>query len=170
MEKWKNIKGYEGLYKISNKGRIKSLKRKYRLNDIILKQHHVKDLYCYVTLSKKNINYQVTIHRMLAETFIPNPFNKTQINHINGIKYDNRLDNLEWVTASENTQHAINNGLFTTCVKVVQLKNGVEIKTFNSMRDASRISEIESSSISRCCNGILKSAGGYNWELYKEVN
>jgi len=114
-EIWKDIIGYEGMYQISNLGNVKSLDRiiwnghvnhlhKGRL--MKLKGNEYKD----VLLCKQGKIKKWFIHRLLAIHFIPNIDNKPQVNHKNGIKYDNRLDNLEWATSKENNRHAWDNG------------------------------------------------------------
>lgn len=117
-EQWKDIDGYEGYYQISNLGRVKSLERKvvgYYGADRTLKERikslQKSDGYLTVSLSKNGKNKRYKIHRLLAKAFIPNPENKKCINHKNGIKTDNRIENLEWVTRKENLQHAHRNGL-----------------------------------------------------------
>ena len=117
QEVWKDINGYEGIYLISNLGRVKILPR-IKINKggcIISKEKFLKiwksgDGYSGVALySDKQKKY--LLHRLLATAFILNPDNNPCINHINGIKNDNRLDNLEWCTVSENTQHSFDTGL-----------------------------------------------------------
>lgn len=121
-EVWKDVVGYEGLYAVSNKGRIKSLKRtvhhpingKSNLSERLRTTNPSKDGYCHISLNKESIISSLTVHRIVAKAFIPNPQNKPQINHINGVRNDNRVENLEWVTGSENVRHAFKNGLVPT--------------------------------------------------------
>ena len=120
-EIWCDIKGYEGLYRVSNLGRVKSLERlvksKHNSNRLvknkILMQGIDKDGYHLVVLSVNNKRATKKVARLVGMAFIPNLKNKPQINHINGIKNDNRVSNLEWCTCKENIQHAINERLRT---------------------------------------------------------
>jgi hypothetical protein len=114
MENWKDINGYEGYYQISNFGKIKSLPRvlKNRIKkETILKPSINNHGYvaCGLTINKKYKRF--LIHRLVAEAFIENTQDKPFINHINGIKDDNRIENLEWVTHSENVKHAYDIGI-----------------------------------------------------------
>lgn len=109
-EEWRDIIGYEGLYQVSNLGRIKSLYKKVickngfrSCKEKILKNNSYGD-YNRIQIGKKSKHFLV--HRLVAKAFIPNPENKPCVNHINGIKTDNRKENLEWSTYSENTIHA----------------------------------------------------------------
>lgn len=105
MEIWKEIKDYNGLYFISNLGNIKNAKGK------ILKQGLCSQGYSRLNLTINNKYKTHRVHRLIAEAFIENIDNKPYINHINGIKNDNRIENLEWCTAKDNIRHAFKTGL-----------------------------------------------------------
>lgn len=107
-EVWRDIKGYEGIYQISNLGRCKSLVRKWRLRELILKLSENKDGYLLVVLYKEGVQKTYKVHRFVAIVFVPNPNNLPEVNHKNGIKVDNRVENLEWCSHSENVKHARN--------------------------------------------------------------
>lgn len=107
---WKDIKQYEGYYQISNCGKVKSLKRKFK-NQRILKPGIPKNGYLFVCLCKNSNYSRFNIHRLVLETFVPNPENKPYCNHKDGNKHNNHIDNLEWVTNKENIQHAWRTGL-----------------------------------------------------------
>lgn len=106
-EVFKWVKGYEGRYKISNRGRVYSVK-----TDIYLSENRLtKCGYIYVALSKDNKTREFRMHRLVATQFIPNPEDKETVNHIDGDKLNNKVGNLEWNTRHENMQHAYDNGL-----------------------------------------------------------
>jgi hypothetical protein len=118
-EVWKDIVGFEGFYQVSNLGRVKSLEKKvpygYGLRTIperILKNNINQCGYCYVVLYKDTCKRKHKVHRLVAEAFIENPNNKKCVNHKDGNKQNNCVDNLEWVTHSENMQHASDSGLW----------------------------------------------------------
>lgn len=113
-EIWRDIPEYEGLYQISNLGNIKS-QHSNRMSGQkpgkLLKVTLMKNGYMSLELRMGDTNKRHLVHRLIAEAFIPNPNNKPVVNHINGIKTDNRIQNLEWCTQSENIRHAIDTGL-----------------------------------------------------------
>lgn len=119
MEEWRAIKGYEGLYEISNMGRIKSLERvikntkgyNRKFSEVIRKPINVHG-YLYCDLYKENREKRFAIHRLVAEAFLSNEEEKPEVNHKDGNKLNNCVENLEWVTAKENVQHAIDTGLW----------------------------------------------------------
>lgn len=125
---------------------------------------------------KDGVMYNHAVHRLVASAFIPNPENKPQVNHIDGNKQNNDARNLEWVTRSENQQHALRTGLSPICKnnpiqsKAIDmlLKDGVLIKSFPSMMEAARQTGIPQSCISMCCNNkrTRKTAGGYVWKYH----
>lgn len=155
MQLWKDVVNYEGLYQVSNSGKIKSLR-----NNIILKPRKKKNGYLQVVLYKNNVKNKL-IHRLVGEAFIPNPLHLSYINHKNKIKSDNRVGNLEWCTPKYNND-------YSQSYKINQydLDNNL-IKSWNSMRDAERELNISHSDISKCCKKIYKQAGGYIWKFKK---
>lgn len=112
---WKDVVGYEKQYEVSNQGDVRSKRTLKTLKP------YIRHSYFVITLCKKGKIKKHSIHRIVATAFIPNPNNKPQVNHINGIKLTNKADNLEWVTCSENHLHAYTHGLKdpkTACPKI----------------------------------------------------
>ncbi len=105
-----DVVGFEGLYSVSNAGYIYSYKN-WKNCGRIMKQHIRKNGYCEIGLSRDKKRKTYLVHRIVAKAFIPNPNNLPEVNHKNGIKTDNNVNNLEWVTSSQNQIHAIKNGL-----------------------------------------------------------
>ena len=187
---WKAVPGYEGIYEVSNIGDVKHLGHvKWRFTnirgvDIPPRIGDVINLYdsrgyMQVTLVKNNIRKIARVHRLVAMAFIPNPNNKPEVNHKNGIRYDNRVENLEWVTKSENERHKYKTGYKTPqhvreaisrankgsnhakARKVKCLETG---QVFGSTIEASKTIGLSRNAVFNCCKGFCKTAGGFHWE------
>ena len=156
-EAWRDIKGYEGLYQVSSLGRFKSLPRTTTKGGILKIYINSRNKYGYVCLCKENIKKSLRTHRIVLETFSPiKDMDQLQVNHINGIKTDNRLINLEWVTQSENMKHAFDNGLQTVTWNrpVIRLKDN---KIYDSLTEcAIDNGGSRAYQITRVCNGERK--------------
>lgn len=141
----KDVKYYEGLYSVESDGTVRNtrwLTSRKQYSNRVLKPCKNRYGYNYVLLSKNNIVEQKLIHRLVAEAFIPNPDNLPYVNHINGDKADNRVENLEWVTAKQNVEHAISTGLRSKLVhkqpvKVTDIKTG-KVTVYDSIQDVSK--------------------------------
>lgn len=174
-EVWKSITGYEGQYEISNLGRVKSVKREVpkragfrKIAESIKNIRTNKYGYCDILLCSNNKKLHYTIHRLVAQAFIPNPENKKTVNHKNGIRTDNRIENLEWSTAKENIDHKfqILKSDGNRCQPVIQLSvDGQIISTFKSAVHAQKETNISSHGINKCTRGERKLAGGFKWKL-----
>ena len=166
MEIWKDIEGFVGLYQVSNLGRTKRLYQNDK--EKILKHGSDKDGYLRVNLYKEGKSKQSKVHRLVAKAFIPNPDNKSQVNHRDENKSNNKVENLEWVTSKEN----INYGTRTEKVAKSLSKPicGINIKTnekieFPSTQEAER-NGFDHGNIVKCLKGRNKSHKGYRW-FYK---
>ena len=121
----KDIKGFEGLYSITDDGKVYS----HRYGDYV-KTCLKPNGYVYIGFYVSGAITYNRVHRLVAEAFIPNPFNKPYVNHVNGCKSDNRVENLEWVTASENNKHAYSTGLADNTQSWDVYKDGKFVDTF----------------------------------------
>lgn len=170
-EIWKDIKNYEGLYQVSNLGKVRNSKGD------ILYQGSIKGGYKRVQLHNTKKAKSLLVHRLVAEAFIPNPENKPYINHKNSCTTDNTISNLEWCTPSENTIHGYKYGNMkngnkkraTTCkenfskkVRQYDLKMNL-IKEYESLSEASKANNFSKSNLCRCCNMETQKANGYIW-------
>lgn len=174
-EIWKDVVGYEGLYQVSNLGRIKSLPRhrvvgwaNYISKEKIIKQSNHRQGYKIVLLHKDGECKTYKVHRLVAIAFIPNKKGYRCVNHKDENKSNNIVDNLEWCNHSYNNNYGTRNEKVRKAngKPVLQYsKDGILLKEWICMREAQRGTGIQS--IDSVCNGKRKTAGGYIWK-YKE--
>ena len=174
MEIWRNIKGYkgyEGLYQVSNEGRIKSLERVViRKNGIpctvketIIKPQTISGGHLGFTLSKNGVQKLIPIHQAVARAFLPNPNRYTLVHHKNHNPTDNRVENLEWMQKSDH--QALHNSKNKTKIVYQYTLDGKLVNVWNSLSDASKQLGITIMGISACCNNRLKTYKGYIWSF-----
>lgn len=182
MEEWRDINGFEGFYQVSSYGRVRSIDRYVTgkdgatrfLRGNMMKLTEYKNPqrdqeqthYLVVNLRKCGYNRVYMVHRLVAETFIPNPDNLPVPNHIDGNKSNNCVENLEWTTYGENNQHAIDNHLRSPRGRKVCQYDLDEnfIMEFKSVTEASRQTGIGRSTISNCLNGRAPENSNYIWK------
>ncbi len=180
-EIWKEIPGFDGKYIASNTGKIRTTiefldnpmpsgvirrqkNRHFRKDTLVGPKLSTKD-YPRVRLEKKTYS----VHRLIALTFLNNPENKEQINHIDGNKQNNQLVNLEWNTCKENSQHAVNLGLTTFThsekeVSQIDLVTGCVLRDFKSLQEAETITGVARQNISKVVRGLRTKAGNFGWK------
>ena len=192
MEIWKDINGYEGYYQVSNQGNVRSLDRFDGVHDrqgTIIKPSLKQNGYLQVGLRKHSVRKWFGVHRLVAIHFIENPDNKPQVNHVDGNKLNNTVENLEWVTEKENQNHAAKLGLRDNMPKgenhcnygkfgenslsakpVIRLdpKTG-ETKLYKA-KVLAKNEGFDVTSISKCCHGKLKTHKGYEWYFAKDFD
>lgn len=185
-EMWRIVSGYEGLYEISNIGRVKSLSRPHKIRggkfsmrkERILKDGIRNDGYRSLILCKNKVHNRYVTHRLVAIAFIPNPENLPEVNHKDGNKLNNLVSNLEWTDKLGNMQHAyetglikhdnlLKSGVLASKARQVQVNqyslDGKFIATFGSLKEASQLTNTNKVSISLCCSGLNKTGNGFIW-------
>ena len=154
----KDILNYEGIYAADESGQVWSYRRKK-----FLKPFMSNTGYLQVGLCKDGKSKTCLLHRLIAETLLPNPENKPQVHHIDGDRTNSALSNLQWTTPEENNNDELHKQRCSTRSKKVYF---VELeKEFNSMTEAAREIGVSSSRISECCNGKTKTCAGYHWQF-----
>ena len=176
IEKWRDIRGYEGLYQVSNFGRVASLGRKIsrRLTStLILKQYLLPNGYLFIRLSKNSKYTNKLVHRLVAEAFIPNPNNLPQVNHKDEDKTNNVWSNLEWVSASRNSNYGTRNTRISnvlancesTSKRIAQYTKNLElVRIFPSAKEIQRELGYCNGNIIRVCKGHRPFAYGFIWK------
>lgn len=176
-EIWKDIPNYEGLYQVSNLGRVKSLARtiiKYnaltkRNNEMIIEERILipsKNKYGYyrISLNKNNKRKTYPVHKLVADAFLENKDNLDTINHIDKNKLNNSLSNLEYMSRGDNVRYSLNKPI------LMLDSNERIIKEYPSINEAGRDNKITYQNIYKCCKKIRKTAGGYMWRYKYESN
>lgn len=167
MEIWKPVVGFENLYKVSNLGNVKSIYR-YKKQLTPFKQ---KNGYLSVTIYKDGKEYFKLVHRLVAMAFIPNPFEKEQVNHIDEVKTNNQVENLEWMTSKENMNYGTarvrsNKAQGKSVIQMTM--DGEALNQFDTENEAAIATGANRYKISAVINGHRKSAGGFKWK--KAIN
>ena len=161
MEEWKDIKGYEGIYQISNKGRVKSLNYKRTGKEKILKLSSDTNGYKKITLFKNSKRKTYSIHKLVAEAFLPNPDNLPVVNHKDENKLNNNVENLEWCTQEYNVKYSLSKKII--CLETNEIFDSSK-DVINKMFD----SKGSSSTIRDHLRGKTKSAYKYHFKYIDE--
>lgn len=187
-EIWKDIEGYEGLYQVSNLGRVKALPKycfngsgDWLMKERILKPHLSSKGYHYVCLYKNKQHRNFAIHRLVASAFILNDLNNPDIDHINTIKTDNRAENLRWATKTDNMNNPLTRKKISESKKGTPQPKGIDnkrsrtilqytldgkfIKEWHGSKEIARAFNGCNSFILRCCRGVYRQAYGYIWKF-----
>lgn len=165
---WKPVVGFEEHYLVSDSGQVWSLYRHRALIPAIDRYGYEK-----VSLWKNDKAHTRTVHRLVAQAFVPNPDNLPTVNHINEVKTDNRASNLEWLSVVDNDNHGTRNERMSDAkcrLPVEQVFPDGSTMIYKGVKDASRKTGINRCSIALCCKNIRNTAGGYKWRYYNERN
>ena len=180
-EVWRDVVGYEGLYKVSNKGNVYSVERislqGRKIGGLTLKPRSFRNGYLHVNLYKNSKVKTKSIHRLVAEAFIPNPNNFPEVNHFDENKINNELSNLEWCDSRYNSNYGTRNERISKKVRAVNVENG-EVLTFSSTKEARR-KGYSQGGVSQACRGVYNDGKGkligdghtyrgYRWSYIEE--
>lgn len=174
-EEWRPVTGYEGLYSVSNFGRVKSesivvtdrLGRSHRIIGQIKIPAENEWGYLWVTLTKDGMRKHHKVHRLVAQAFLQKDDGKEFVNHKDGNKTNNNVENLEWVTSKENQQHAFRTGLNSQKYKKRCIRSDGVV--FDSLSKAANATGVSLSNVSRCCSGKRKTSMGTHLAIYNYV-
>ena len=182
QEVWIDIDSYEGLYQISNLGRVKSLDcsvnarngKKRRRTGKILKQTDNGHGYLFVNLSKNNLIKRFYVHRLIANVFIPNYNNLSEVNHKDENSLNNKANNLEWCTSKYNANYGTRNEKMKAQKRLLQGKLVARYDDNDNIIDKMYMSEainfngVHYANLRKCCLGLQKTAGGFKWRYVDE--
>jgi hypothetical protein len=167
-EIWIDIPGYEGLYQVSNTGKIKSFSKNAPPSGRVLKTSTSRG-YVWVRLFDKNKKYKnILVHRVVAKAFVPNPNNYKEVNHKDENKQNNNADNLEWCSRAYNMSYGtarFRQGMSASRSVEQITMEGIPVALYYSVSAAARINDIDSSSILKCCKHQREYVGGYRWRF-----
>lgn len=162
-EEWRDVLGFEELYQVSNLGKVRTIKN----GEVEMSQQENRNGYMTVHLRDRGVERRAMVHRLVAEAFIPNPNKLRDVNHKNGDKSDNRVENLEWASHSDNMTHSFRElGKNVRHIVQLDLDNNF-IERWNSIIEASEATSICRTDIGECCRGNRKHTKGYKWK-YEE--
>lgn len=176
-EVWKDIAGYEGLYAVSNLGRVKSLAREITCGVKKGKRLVKEKIKCIGTYSGNNLGYKIVVlskngklqmhyvHRLVAEAFIPRMEGCNVVNHLDCDKSNNRADNLEWTTYKRNSEHAKKHGRYIKIRPVINIETG---ECFESAKEAAHAYGVVRTSIARCLTHAQFTCRGYHWKYAEQ--
>lgn len=165
MEEWRDTPGHEGLYQVSNEGRVKSLNYNRTGREKLLIPSPDGRSYLFVTLYKDGKKKHPKVHRLVAQAFIPNPNGYTDVNHKDEDKTNNRVENLEWCSATYNNNYGTRNqrAAETQSKKVYQYTlDGTLVKIWKSTRECGR-NGFNQGEVAACCRGERKTHKGFRW-------
>ena len=165
MELWRPVADFEGLYEVSNLGRVRSASGQYAGKIIGMRSDYRGNGYLEVELCKNGKRSRKKVHRLVATAFLPNPGNLPEVNHKDEDTKNNAVDNLEWIDHYGNCMYGTRNARIAekNSKQVEQMQNGNVVKTWPSVREASRHG-YNNSSISLCCRGLATHHKGYQWK------
>lgn len=167
MEEWYDVLGYEGLYEITETGKVRNCKTGTKLSGNINSHGYV-----VVSLTKNGKKKDCKLHRLLAMTFIPNPYDYDCVNHKDGNKLNNSIDNLEWCTKGYNNRHAREVLQVSTSPKPVyqSTMTGEFVALWATIGQAAKYAGVSTPCIVDCCEGRANSAGGYCWDYAGQIS
>lgn len=172
MEEWRDVSGYENLYRVSSLGRVCRIKGYGCKKERLLTPRYDKDGYVLYKLYKNGGYKKIPAHRLVALSFIPNPSNFPEVNHKDGVRINNNVDNLEWCTSEYNIKYIYKDrydGVFRDIFPISQFTlEGEKIRTFRNAKEASICTDIILYRIILCVEGKIHQAGGYIWKKDKE--